>query len=427
MRDILLALFLLSAFPMVLYRYQVGALVIAFISFMYPQSNMYGFALSIEWIDLFFIVTVASYVLKQGYKSYKHHPLINMILIFYAWTTITTFMAINYDYSYDAWEKFSKVLVIALLVYATLGTEKRMIALLKVMVLSYGFYGIKGGLFTIISGGSAHVLGPLDSFFQGNNEMALVLVMMAPFMYFFYAHAENIYQRYFALFCAVFSAIAVLGTQSRTGFGALIVCLLYFTWLQKKLFRAILILVPIACVAYFFMPDSWTQRMASTQDIETDVSFQGRVEMWYTSLRIVNDNPVTGGGFDVIFVPEVINRYVPVGVTARAIHSAYFQTLAEHGYVGFALFLFVIFYTYNTARRMAKQSRELDNAAWYRDYTIALRSSIMGYLVVGFTANIAFFDLLYFLMIVTAIADNALRAKLTPVEYHPHVRVVAPA
>tara|TARA_R110002096_G_scaffold436105_1_gene668151 strand:- start:174069 stop:175322 length:1254 start_codon:yes stop_codon:yes gene_type:complete len=417
----------MSAFPMVLYRYQVGALVIAFISFMYPQSNMYGFALSIEWIDLFFIVTIASYFFKQGYKSYTHHPLITVILILYTWSTITTFMAINYDYSYDSWEKFSKVLVIALLVYAMLGTEKRMVALLKVMVLSYGFYGIKGGLFTIASGGTAHVLGPLSSFFHGNNEMALVLVMTAPFMYFFYSHAENIYQRYFALFCAVLSAIAVLGTQSRTGFVALIVCLLYFTWLQKKLFRAIQILVPIACVAYFFMPDSWTERMATTNELQTDSSFQGRVDMWYASLRIVNDNPVTGGGFDVIFVPEVISRYVPIGVDARAIHSAYFQALAEHGYVGFVLFLIMLFYTYNIARRMARQSKNVDNGAWFYDYSIALRSSIMAYLVIGLTTNIAFFDLLYFLMIATAIADNTLQRKLKPVEYHPHLRVVAPA
>ena len=166
-----------------------------------------------------------------------------------------------------------------------------------------------------------------------------------------------------------------------------------------------------------------TERMASTQNIETDVSFQGRVDMWYASLRIVNDNPVTGGGFNVIFVPEAITKYVPLGVTARAIHSAYFQTLAEHGYVGFTIFLIMILYTYMTARRMAKQSKQLSSGSWYYEYSIAIRSSIVGYLVVCFTANIAFFDLLYFLIIVTAIGDNTLQKRLGPKQYDPYANV----
>ncbi|MEZ5757799.1 MAG: putative O-glycosylation ligase, exosortase A system-associated [Emcibacteraceae bacterium] len=409
MRDILLALFLLSALPLVLYRYQIGGLVIAFISFMYPQSNTYGFALSVQWIDMFFVLTVGGYIVQQGYKNYQHHPLVTALIIFFLWTCVTTLFSFNMYYSYEPWVKFSKILLIAYVVYAMLNTEKRLIALIKVMVLSFGFYGIKGGLFTIISGGTAHVLGPVNSFFGDNNGMALVLVMTIPFMIYFVSNAENIYQKYFSLVCAIFTAIGVLGTQSRTGFAALVVTVLYFTWLQKKLFRAILIIAPIAFVAIYFMPQSWTDRMGTSTNLEEDASFQGRVDMWRASVKIANDHPITGGGFNVIYVPEVIVEYIPLGVRARAIHSGYFQMIAEHGYAGFMIWMGILAYTYLVARRLGRQSKDVPNMPWFKDLSIAIRSSVVGYMILAFTANIAFFDLLYFLIVITTIADNVMQ------------------
>ena len=427
MRDILLALFLLSALPLVLYRYQIGGLVIAFISFMYPQSNTFGFALSIQWIDIFFVFTVGGYIVQQGYKQYRHHPLVTALIILFLWTSLTTFFSINISYSYDPWVKFSKILLIAYVVYGMLNTEKRLTALMKVMVLSFGFYGIKGGLFTIMSGGNAHVLGPVNSFFGDNNGMALVLVMTIPFMIYFISHADNIYQKYFSLFCAIFTAIGVFGTQSRTGFAALVVTVLYFTWLQKKLFRAILIIAPIAFVAVYFMPQSWTDRMESSTNLETDTSFQGRVDMWRASVKIANYHPVIGGGFNVIYVPEVIVQYIPLGVTARAIHSAYFQMIAEHGYVGFMIWAIILAYTYYIARRMGRQSKDVPDMPWNFDLSIAIRSSLVGYLVLAFTANIAFFDLLYFIIVITTIADNILQQNRASDKFSLHQPVAQTA
>jgi len=376
---------------------------------MYPQSNTYGFALSVQWIDMFFVLTVGGYIVQQGYKNYQHHPLVTALIILFLWTCVTTIFSFNLYYSYEPWVKFSKILLIAYVVYAMLNTEQRLTALMKVMVLSFGFYGIKGGLFTIISGGTAHVLGPVNSFFGDNNGMALVLVMSVPFMIYFVSNAENIYQKYFSLICAIFTSIGVLGTQSRTGFAALVVTVLYFTWLQKKLFRAILIIAPIAFVAIYFMPQSWTERMGTSTNLEQDSSFQGRVDMWRASVKIANDHPITGGGFDVIYVPEVIVQYIPLGVTARAIHSGYFQMIAEHGYAGFMIWMSILAYTYLVARRLGRQSKDVPNMPWFNDLSIAIRSSLVGYMILAFTANIAFFDLLYFLIVITTIADNVMQ------------------
>mgnify|MGYP000704692149 CR=1 FL=1 len=412
MRDLLLAFFLLTAFPLVIYRYHIGALVIGFISFMYPQSNTFGFALTTPWLDYFFIVTFGAYFLGQGYKEYKHHPLITMVSILYIWVCLTTYFAISPEIAHTEWLKFTKIMVLAYLVYAMLFTEQRLVAFIKVMVLSFGFYGIKGGLFTIISGGSFYVLGPVNSFYSDNNNTALVLVMTIPFMVFFITHGQNLYQRYFSIFCALCTAVAILGTQSRTGFAALVVTLLYLIWLQKKFFRALLVITPIAAVALFFMPDSWTDRMATTTDTENDQSFQERVDMWEASVRIANDFPVMGGGFDVIYVPQVIIRYIPLETEARAIHSAYFQMIAEHGYVGLMIFLAMMFLIFHYARKMAKECKDIPHLKeWMPDLSYAIRASAAGYLIICYTSNIAFFDLIYFVLVITALANVVLQAQ----------------
>lgn len=405
MRDIILALILFSAFPVVLYRYHVGALIIGFISFMYPQSNTYGFAVTIPWLDYFFMTTFASYFLWQGFKHYRHHYLVTYLIFFYIFIIITTNLAVNFLAAEEAFVKFTKVLALAFLIFSMLNTERRMITFLKVFVISIGFYGLKGGIFTVLTGGGYHVVGPELSFFEDNNAMALTILMAFPFMVFFITHSETIYQRYFSIFCALSSAIAILGTQSRTGFVALVITFLYYSWHLKKLGKTLLFLVPIGIAAGIVMADSWAERMSSTTNLQSDESFQGRVDMWIASVKIANDKPFTGGGFEVIYSPATIAKYMPADVIPRAIHSSYFQMIAEHGYLGLILFLLMVYLTFHTAQKIAKSNAKGINSPKVFELSLAIRASIFGYMLMSLTLNMAFFDILYFLIAVTAVAD----------------------
>ncbi len=403
MRDALLALFLLTAFPVILYRYHVGALVIGFMSFMYPQSNAYGFALTIPWLDYFFVCTVGSYIIAQGYKEYKHHHLIGFLFIFYIWICLTSIAAYDPSLAFNSWLKFTKILALAILSFTMLNTEKRLTAFIKVMVISIGFYGMKGGIFTILSGGTSQVLGPINSFYTENNEMAIILVMTFPYMLYFIAHAPNIYEKYFSIACAFLTAVAVLGTQSRTGFIALCITFLYYTWLQKKLFRAVLILFPVAFIAAYVMADTWSNKMATSTNLDSDESFQSRVEMWVSAVKVGNEYPVMGGGFGIVDTPDYARRFMEQGQFSRAYHSSYFQMIGQHGYFGFLLFLFMIYLIFSASRKLDRDSRKVPSLHHYSDLSIAIRSSMVGYVITSLTANIAFFDALYFQIIIICI------------------------
>ena len=69
----------------------------------------------------------------------------------------------------------------------------RLKALVWVIALSLGFYGVKGGIFTATTGGGYQVRGPEGSFISGNNEIGLALAMTAPLLYFLSRQTDSKY------------------------------------------------------------------------------------------------------------------------------------------------------------------------------------------------------------------------------------------
>ena len=65
---------------------------------------------------------------------------------------------LNAVYTDMAWEHFTKVIKIQLMIFVTLilmQSKERINQLVWVMALSIAFYGVKGGIFTITTGGGS--------------------------------------------------------------------------------------------------------------------------------------------------------------------------------------------------------------------------------------------------------------------------------
>ena len=58
------------------------------------------------------------------------------------------------------WDLYIKNLIFALAVMAIMRSQVRIQALIWITVLSIGYFGVKGGGFTIVNGGAYTVLGP---------------------------------------------------------------------------------------------------------------------------------------------------------------------------------------------------------------------------------------------------------------------------
>src|SRR5690348_5925315 len=212
MRGIALALIIFGTIPFILTNPYVGLLVWSWISYMNPHRLTYGFAYSFPWVMLIAIVTLVSLAISKESKKIPWSTVSVLLALFLLWTGFTTYFAVMQDSAWDKWQQLAKSLVMVFVTLMLVNTRKRMDWLVWVIAVSLGFYGIKGGLFTMLGGGASHVLGPAGSFIGENNSIALALCMTLPFMRYLQLHSAGKLVRVGLGVSMLLTGIAVLGT-----------------------------------------------------------------------------------------------------------------------------------------------------------------------------------------------------------------------
>src|SRR3546814_11175882 len=84
------------------------------------------------------------------------------------------------DLAFEKWTQSVKILLLTFVTMALMYKRERLQALIRIIVVSLGYFGAKGGLFTIVGGGTSHVWGPPGSFIAANNAPAMALAMVMP-------------------------------------------------------------------------------------------------------------------------------------------------------------------------------------------------------------------------------------------------------
>lgn len=139
---------------------------------------------------------------------------------------------------------------------------------------------LRGGIFTLTTGGNSHVLGPSGGFIAGNTEIGLALVMVLPLVWYLYLNTKVSWVRYGLLTAMFLIPAGILGTQSRGAFLA-IISISIFLWFKSRhkviLLAAMLFLAPIL---YMQMPQSWHDRMATIENPTEDGSASARLRSW---------------------------------------------------------------------------------------------------------------------------------------------------
>ncbi len=415
MRAILLLVVLAAFLPKSLMHPWVGTVVWAWISLMNPHEY--------TWTASRFPVaaavggaTLVGLFFSRDPKRSPFHPATWILLVFVLWMCLTTATAF---YPAASWEMLNRVLKIQLMVYVTIAllvNRRQLDIFLWVVVFSIGYFGVKGGLFTIATGGSYRVWGPPNSFIEGNNELALALVMTIPLMRYLQIGMQKGWQRNGMTLAMLLTATAALGSQSR---GALLAisAMGLLLWLRspRKLGTGIV----IGCCAvglFFFMPESWHQRMDTIGTYHSDESAMGRIRMWHTMIHLAQDR-ITGGGF-AIYNADVISRYKSAedredGVLVRAAHSIYFEVLGEHGFIGLGLFLLFWVSVWITAGRLSRRARGDPRTTWAAHLASLCQVAMVGYWVGGAFLSLPYFDLPYdivaALLVAKRIVDDTLR------------------
>jgi len=407
MRDALIVVVLAVCAVVALFHPWIGIMGWTMISIMNPHRYSWA-ASDLPVAAAIVAATLIGMVLTRDRVRFFVSPVMVVLVAFAVWMCITLPASIYPSSSYAMWKQVMKIDFMIVVAAMVLTTRRHIMALAWVLVCSLGIYGVKGGIFTIATGGAHRVWGPPESFIEGNNELALALVMAIPLMRFLQLQMKAALVRHALTLAMLLSAVAALGTHSRGALLAIIaMAFVLWTRTRHKLVSGIaIVLVGAALIA--FMPGEWAQRMNTIANYEQDSSAMGRINAWWMAWNLAVDRPL-GGGYD-IYWPEIFARYAPAP-NVHAAHSIYFQVLGEHGFVGLGLFLLLWIMAWRTAGYLRRTGPLLPATQWTADLGAMTQASLAGYAVGGAFLSLAYFDLPYNLVLLVVLARQWIAEK----------------
>ncbi len=418
MRDIVIFLIVAGGIPFILRNPAVGIGYWVWISLMNPHRAAFGFAYSFPFAYAVAVATIIGLFVSKEPRQLKGGGAVWVMIAFMAWMCVTTAFALEPTRALEMLERVIKILFVTVLALFTLYKREHVQWLILIIVFSIGFYGVKGGFFTLTTGGENLVWGPPETFIADNNALALAVIMTIPLLAYLYIMSTKRWVHVAILMSIPLCAVAVFGSYSRGGLLA-IIAMSGFLWIKSK--RKVwvgLVVAMLALGVYSFMPPAWETRMNTISTYEQDESAQGRLTTWTMLTNLALDRPFVGGGFEP-YTAQVFSRYLPDFTVARSAHSVYFQVLGEHGFVGLGLFLLFWLLTWRLSRRIIKHTKNIPEEKWAYWLAKMVQVSLIGYFVGGIFLNLAYWDMPYFLMVALAVTWHVVRGRIPDLSRQP--------
>lgn len=397
LRAILLCAVIVLAVPIAIFRPFYGVLIYLGLSFGRPGD----FVWSAYTFDYLSWVAAACLI---GYFSFEMNRspirLKGMVLLFllWGWLALASLMAFDSSVAYPKLGEYSRGFIMAFLTAWLANSERRVRNILYVLAISLGLLGAKGALDAFLTGFSYTMQGP-GGMMSEQNEYALALNMGIPILLLLAGEQSKKWIRLALRIMAAGSAIAVIGTRSRSGMlGLIMVGLLMAVCSRRKLLLSIG-LVLAALTLLLFGPEGALNRYRTIPTaVETDASAIGRLQAWNVALQMAASHPISGVGlrnFMLVF-PQYSNA------TPRVTHNAVLEMLSETGIPGCFLFLAMIFATIRQMFLLWLRARHNPETEHLGTYCLIVMAALIVYLVPNMFINRQDFDLMYQLVAIGA-------------------------
>jgi len=360
------------------------------------------------------ISTLLGMLFSKGYNRFPFNAVTTVLIMFVLWMNVTTVFALYPDDAFPQWVKVMKIMFMTFLGFVLLYSRQHIEALVWAIVVSLGFYGVKGGIFALLTGGNYRIYGPPASDVGDNNAISFALVMIIPLMYYLATTVGKKYLKLGLYAAMLLCALSILSSHSRGAFLAL-TCMAAFLILKSgKLFRVGIPVIMAGLLLFSFMPEHWTSRMESIKNYEQDASARGRINTWWMGFNLANDRPI-GGGFQ-IYRAETFNRWAPDPTDVHAAHSIYFAALGEHGYVGLILFITLCGLAWRAGSWVVKRTQGIPDLKWAMTLGRMVQVSMIGYAVGGAFLSVLYFDVFYYLILVLVLLKELINKEVKLIE-----------
>jgi len=419
MRDVALTTVVALLLLMVFKHPVLGAYVWAWLSLMNPHKLTYGFAFNLPFAQATAVVTLLALLFTRKRQPLPINSMVVVQMLLLGWMTLTSFFAMAPPAEvFDRWLFVFKINVMLWVTWMLVCDAKQLRMLIWVVTLSVAFYGIKGGVWTVLTGGGGRVWGPPGGMLSDNNALAVGLVVLMPMLYYLRQTEARVWLRWGLTAAMVTCAFSILGSQSRGALLGLLAMAFFLGLKSKHPVRTSLALVVLGLLAIGFMPDSWTNRMDTINAYAQDNSAMSRIWTWHTLWNAALDRPFVGVGY-LAENQAVFARYAPTDEIYKVFqgksyvaHSIYFQVLGEHGFVGLGLFLLLGLLSWRTAARVARQARDDEELGpWLPLLMRMVQVSLIGFAVGGAFLSLAYVDLPYMIIGFVVLGDALLKRR----------------
>jgi len=395
MRDLLIGLAIFGSVPFCLFRPDFGILVYIWIGLMNPhrlswrlENAPVGLAVA--------VATILGTVIKGEIRRIPMRFTTALLILWAGYTTVTTLNAISHE-AWIEWNRFSRILLMCFVAMMLLQERKRLERYVWVCMASVAFYSVKGGIFSIVTRGQYRVWGPVGSFIEGNNELALAELMILPLMLYFLRQAKRYWERRAYQLAFVLTILSILFSYSRGAFVGFAGVMTVMVARSRYRIQAFLLMILLGGVLFATVPTEWKERMFSIRDYQTDQSAQGRINAWHFAYNVAKTH-LFGGGFRT-FTKDLFAIYAPNPTDVHDAHSIYFEVLGEQGFPGLVIFLGILGGTLWRLERLRRFQRKDPSRRWVRDLAEMMQYSLVAYMMGGAFLGLAYFDLPYYLII----------------------------
>jgi probable O-glycosylation ligase (exosortase A-associated) len=425
MRDIVVSLLILGLLPICYRRPFVGLLVFSWLAYMRVQDLTWGFARTIRWSFFVAIVTFAGFIGHRRDRWFSPDLRCWMMVALIVLLGVGIVFSERPDaYQITRYTEFIKIVAIALFTTAVVRTREHLRVLVWVIALSLGFYGVKSGIWGIMTLGRTPILRGPGGMLADNNDLSLALSMAVPMLFHIgWSERREVLRRAF-WFAVPLTVITIGLTHSRGGFLSVSAAFMVLIWRSRNRVAGFATGALIVIAAAVLAPASYKDRLSSIKDYETEGSARGRIRSWGIAIRMASANPILGVGFSK-YTQHYLD-YTPnptpgelAGTAIIVAHNSYLQIWAECGTPAFLLYLGLVAMSVISVWRIRKEARSRYYSSWILNYATMFEASLAAFIVGSTFLNRAHFDLFYHWVAIILVFGEIARREMADLSAYP--------
>ncbi|MCG7496243.1 O-antigen ligase family protein [Vibrio sp. Of7-15] len=363
--------------------------------------------------QLFALATIAGFSLhlwlnKEEVIELKKES--KLLLFFALWVYICGVFATNRPESFAMLNGvYIKVILMSFMVSMLVKTHKEFVILTWGILISSSAIAIvalknKAMGIGLVEGTRVTISRDIGSVLGDPNDLSLVLTFPISFAFsVFFAKSLPTWQRVIGFLVVCLLGSAIIATQSRGGLLGFVAVLGVYVYARVRNKALLIVGGGLALMILMAAAGISGRQSGGAQEEGIDESAMGRIYAWGAAVGMAVADPLTGVG-PQNFVPNYYFYSSHWDGKNHAVHSTWFQVLAETGFIGMGLFLAFVGMLVKLSMRLVLYHRQ--NDTHLAPYAEAILGGVVGFCVSGTFLTQGFSWPLYILFGLTIAMDN---------------------